>query len=181
LADTREVLYLVNRPGNAPSHADATTWIDKAIALVHPYAKRVCLRGDTGFSLTANFDRWAQQVDFVLGTDNIAALRTRAEALHPSAWQRLQRPAPYENQTGATRVRRHNRNRRSSKNADISICNSITKTSPSSPTAQANASVTTASWWYARTSAASRANKLSSRMIRYFFVRLVAPLRWPMA
>ena len=59
LANTREVLYLVNRPGNAPSHADAATWIDKAIALVHPYAKRVCLRGDTDFSLTANFDRWA--------------------------------------------------------------------------------------------------------------------------
>ena len=50
LANTREVLYLVNRPGNAPSHLDAATWIDKAIALVRPYAKRVCLRGDTDFS-----------------------------------------------------------------------------------------------------------------------------------
>jgi hypothetical protein len=109
LANTREVLYLVNRPGNAPSHLDAATWIDKAIALVHPYAKRVCVRGDTDFSLTANFDRWAEQVDFVLGTDNIAALRTRAEALDSSVWQRLQRPAPYENKTGATRARRHNR------------------------------------------------------------------------
>jgi hypothetical protein len=109
LANTREVLYLVNRPGNAPSHADAATWIDKAIDLVAPHAKRVCVRGDTDFSLTANFDRWAGQVDFVLGTDNIAALRTRADALDPSAWQRLQRPAPYENTTGATRARRHNR------------------------------------------------------------------------
>ncbi len=111
LANTREVLYLVNRPGNAPSHLDAATWIDKAIALVHPYAKRVCVRGDTDFSLTGNFDRWAERVDFVLGTDNIAALRTRAEALDCSAWQRLQRPAPYENKTGATRARRHNRKR----------------------------------------------------------------------
>lgn len=109
LANTREVLYLVNRPGNAPSHLDAATWIDKAITLVQPHAKRVCVRGDTDFSLTANFDRWAQQVDFVLGTDNIAALRTRAEALDPSAWQRLQRPAPYQNKTGTTRARRHNR------------------------------------------------------------------------
>jgi hypothetical protein len=109
LANTREVLYLVNRPGNAPSHLDAATWIDKAIALVHPYPKRVCVRGDTDFSLTANFDRWAGQVDFVLGTDNIAALRTRAETLDSSAWQRLHRPAPYENKTGATRARRHNR------------------------------------------------------------------------
>jgi hypothetical protein len=47
LANTREVLFLVNRPGNAPSHLDAATWIDKAIALVAPHAKRVCLRGDT--------------------------------------------------------------------------------------------------------------------------------------
>jgi hypothetical protein len=109
LANTREVLYLVNRPGNAPSHLDAATWIDKAITLVAPHAKRVCLRGDTDFALTANFDRWAQQVDFVLGTDSIAALRTRAEALPETAWTRLQRPARYETTTGATRARRHNR------------------------------------------------------------------------
>jgi hypothetical protein len=111
LANTREVLYLVNRPGNAPSHLDAATWIDKAIALVAPYAKRVCVRGDTDFALTANFDRWARQVDFVLGTDNIAALRTRAEALPATAWKRLERPASYETTTGTTRARRHNRKR----------------------------------------------------------------------
>jgi hypothetical protein len=109
LANTREVLYLVNRPGNAPSHLDAATWIDKAIDLVAPYTKRVCLRGDTDFALTSQFDHWAQQVDFVLGTDNIAALRTRADALAQNAWQRLERPAPYENKTGTTRTRRHNR------------------------------------------------------------------------
>ncbi len=38
LANTKEVLYLVNRPGNAPSHAGAATWIDKAIELVAPHA-----------------------------------------------------------------------------------------------------------------------------------------------
>src|SRR6266550_552026 len=109
LANTREALFLVNRPGNAPSHLDAAAWIDKAIALVAPDAKRVCVRGDTDFALTANFDRWAEQVDFVLGTDNIAALRARAEALDPSAWKRLQRPARYATTTGMTRARRHNR------------------------------------------------------------------------
>jgi len=109
LANTREALFVVNRPGNAPSHLDAAGWIDRAIALVAPYAKRVCLRGDTDFALTAHFDRWAAQVDFVLGTDNIAALRTRAEALPDKAWKPLQRPARYENKTGATRTRRHNR------------------------------------------------------------------------
>jgi Transposase DDE domain group 1 len=109
LANTREVLYLVNRPGNAPSHLDAATWIDKAIALVRPHAQRVCLRGDTDFALTAHFDRWAEQVDFVLGTDNIAALRTRADALPESAWKRLERPVRYANKTGTNRTRRHNR------------------------------------------------------------------------
>jgi hypothetical protein len=111
LANTREVLYLVNRPGNAPSHLDAATWIDKAIAVVTPHVKRVCLRGDTDFALTAHFDRWAQQVDFILGTDSIAALRTRAEALPQKAWTRLHRPAPYQTTTGTTRARRHNRKR----------------------------------------------------------------------
>ena len=46
LANTKEVLYLVNQPGNAPSHAGAAAWIDKAINLVAPHAQRVCLRGD---------------------------------------------------------------------------------------------------------------------------------------
>jgi DDE family transposase len=109
LANTRELLYLVNRPGNAPSHADAAGWIDKAIALVAPHAQRVCLRGDTDFALTAHFDRWAAQVDFVLGTDNIAALRTRADALPEQAWKPLTRPPRYANTTGTTRARRHNR------------------------------------------------------------------------
>src|SRR5436190_708915 len=57
LANTREVLYLVNRPGNAPSHQNAVEWIDKAIDLVAPHTPRVCLRGDTDFSLTGHFDR----------------------------------------------------------------------------------------------------------------------------
>ena len=118
LANTKEVLYLVNRPGNAPSHQDAAGWIDKAIDLVAPHAPRVCLRGDTDFSLTAHFDRWAERVDFVLGMDNNAALRGRAEALPEGCWHRLERPLDAQGQQeekreegegeviGATRARR---------------------------------------------------------------------------
>jgi hypothetical protein len=58
VANTKEVLYVVNRPGNVPSHTGAAPWIDRAIEHVSPYTERVCLRGDTDFSLTANFDRW---------------------------------------------------------------------------------------------------------------------------
>jgi len=106
LANTKEVLYLVNRAGNAPSHQNAVTWIDKAIDLVSPYAPRVCLRGDTDFSLTAHFDRWAERVDFIFGMDNSSALRSRAEALPETAWRRLHRPASYQNATGQVRARR---------------------------------------------------------------------------
>ena len=112
LAGTKEVLYLVNRPGNAPSHAGAAEWIDKAIELVAPHAERVCLRGDTDFSLTAHFDRWAKKVDFLFGMDSTAALRSRAEALDESDWTRLERPAPYQAPTETTRVRRDNHKRR---------------------------------------------------------------------
>jgi hypothetical protein len=75
LANTKEVLYLVNRPGYVPSHTNAAHWIDKAIDQVAPYAERVCLRGDTDFSLTANFDRWAEKVDVIFGMDCNATLR----------------------------------------------------------------------------------------------------------
>jgi Transposase DDE domain group 1 len=112
LANTKEVLYLVNRPGNQPSHAGAAAWIDKAIDLVLPHAERVCLRGDTDFSLTANFDRWAEQVDFIFGMDANAALRSRAEALDEAAWTRLDRPGKPDPKTGQTRARRQNHKQR---------------------------------------------------------------------
>jgi hypothetical protein len=60
LANTKEVLYLVNRPGNVVSHEGAAEWIDKAIELVQPYARRITLRGDTDFYLTEHLDRWAK-------------------------------------------------------------------------------------------------------------------------
>jgi len=108
LANTKEVLYLVNRPGNAPSHQGAAGWIDRAVGLVAPHAERVCLRGDTDFSLTAHFDRWAEQVDFVFGMDANAALRSRAEALDESCWTRLRRPDKHESRTGQQRRREPN-------------------------------------------------------------------------
>jgi len=111
LANTREVLYLVNRPGNAPSHQDAATWIDKAIDLVEPHTPRICVRGDTDFSLTAHLDRWADRVDFVFGMDNNAPLRRAAEGLEPSQWKRLHREPAYQTRTGQTRARRANRKR----------------------------------------------------------------------
>jgi L-aminopeptidase/D-esterase-like protein len=57
LANTGEVLYVVNRPGNAVSHQGCVAWIDRAIELVRPYAGEITLRGDTDFSLSGELDR----------------------------------------------------------------------------------------------------------------------------
>jgi hypothetical protein len=100
LANTREVLYLVNRPGNVVSHEGAVEWIDKAIDVVWDHAKTICLRGDTDFSLTAHFDRWSEKVDFVFGMDARRGLTKRAQLLEGSAWQVLERKAKYSIKTG---------------------------------------------------------------------------------
>ena len=105
LANTREVLYLVNRPGNVPSHAGAAEYIDRAIAHVAPHAQRICLRGDTDFSLTAHFDGWSERVDFLFGIDAMPALCSRAEALEESCWQRLERKPKYTTLTEQRRER----------------------------------------------------------------------------
>ena len=60
---------LVNRPGNVPRHTGAAEWIDRAIALVAPHAKRVCVRGDTDFPVTVKVDRWSNEADFIFGYD----------------------------------------------------------------------------------------------------------------
>ncbi|MGH9601657.1 MAG: IS1380 family transposase [Terriglobales bacterium] len=94
LANTQEVLFTANRPGNAPSHSGAADYLDAAIALVREGGfKQVRLRGDTDFSLTHHFDRWdADGVEFVFGIDANPAFVKRAKALPEAVWKRLQRP-----------------------------------------------------------------------------------------
>jgi hypothetical protein len=92
LANTAEPLYLVNRSGNCVSHDGAVTWIDRAIALVRQSFKRVCLRGDTDFALTAHFDRWnAEGVSFAFGMDAMPNLVKIAEGLDDKRWSVLRR------------------------------------------------------------------------------------------
>jgi hypothetical protein len=99
LANTNEVLYLVNRPGSRPSSDGAAEWMDRAIDLVAPVFKKVWLRGDTDFSLTRNFDRWDERVGFVFGYDAKRNLVEMADALPEGSWKPLQRPARYEVKT----------------------------------------------------------------------------------
>lgn len=94
LANTQEVLFTCNRPGNEPSHSGAADYLDAAIALVREGGfKQVRLRGDTDFSLTRHFDRWdADGVEFVFGMDANPAFVARAKALPDTAWKQLRRP-----------------------------------------------------------------------------------------
>jgi hypothetical protein len=97
LAHTKEVLYLVNRPGNVVSHQDSVGWIDRAIAWVRPHAGQITLRGGTDFSHTAQLDRWdGTGVKFILGLDAHAKVVQLAEALSASAWTPLERVPQYE-------------------------------------------------------------------------------------
>jgi len=97
LANTKEVLYLVNRPGNVTSHEGCVKWIDRAIGLVQGHAGRICLRGDTDYSLTENFDRWdGQGTKFIFGMDAHAKVVELAEALRQAAWSGLKRVPKYE-------------------------------------------------------------------------------------
>jgi len=99
LANTKEPLYLVNRPGNATSSSEAAPWIDRAIDLVGDVFQEVWLRGDTDFSLTQHLDKWNSRVRFVLGYNAYATLIERAEQLPVRAWRTLERPAPCSVQT----------------------------------------------------------------------------------
>jgi hypothetical protein len=82
LANTNEVLYLVNQPGNVVSHEGSVPWIDWAIKLGAPLAGQINLRGDTDFTLSAELDRWDEQgVKFIFGMDAHAKVVNLAEAL----------------------------------------------------------------------------------------------------
>jgi hypothetical protein len=100
LANTDEVLDLVNRPGNAVSHAGSVERIDRTLDLVDEVAETITLRGDTDFSHTEQLDRWdARGVKFILGIDAHAKLKQLAESLPPEAWQALERLPKYEIRT----------------------------------------------------------------------------------
>ena len=95
LANTKEVLYLINRPGNVASHEGAAPWIDRAIALVQPTAGQIHLRGDTDFSLTWKFDQWDEAgVTFNFGMDASPKLVGLAQSLSEAQWHGLARVEP---------------------------------------------------------------------------------------
>ena len=101
LANTGEPLYVVNRPGNRPSHEQAAAYFDRGIGLCRRAGfRKILLRGDTDFSQTEHLDRWdTQRVRFIFGIDASSALYQRAEKLPKIAWKELRRHPKYEVQT----------------------------------------------------------------------------------
>lgn len=98
LANTGEVLGLVNRSGNRPSHEGAAAEADRCAAVCFQGGfRQVLLRGDTDFSQTEHLDRWDAdgRIRFVFGYDCCPGLVDRAERLPALAWKRLQRPPRY--------------------------------------------------------------------------------------
>jgi len=102
LANTGEVLRLLNRSGNRPSHEGAAPLPDDSIAMCHKAGfKSILLRGDTDFSQTAHLDRWHERgnVAFIFGYDSTAPLHIMADDLPAAAWKRLKRPPKYQVRT----------------------------------------------------------------------------------
>lgn len=107
LANTGEILSIVNRSGNRPSHEGAAVEADKAIDVCRRGGFRgIRLRGDTDFTQTQHLDRWdAAGVTFVFGNDARIPLQINADDLPADCWQRLRRPAHHTVQAERRRKR----------------------------------------------------------------------------
>ena len=102
LANTGEVLSIVNRSGHRPSQEGAAVQVDRALTVCFRGGfRRVLLRGDSKFSQTEQLDRWDDdpRVRFLFGFEATPKLKGIAEDLPVRAWRPLQRPARYEVKT----------------------------------------------------------------------------------
>lgn len=98
LANTGEVLSLVNRSGNRPSSDGAAKQVDRVLAVCWKGGfRKVLLRGDTDFSQTEHLDRWSDdpRVRFLFGYDATPNLKDEAENLPERAWKPLVRSPRY--------------------------------------------------------------------------------------
>jgi len=101
LANTGEVLRLINRGGNSNSARGASKQADEAIELCRKGGfRRIALRGDTAFTQTESLDQWDDQgVRFVFGIAAHKKLVDIAENIGETAWKRLPRDPKYDPST----------------------------------------------------------------------------------
>jgi hypothetical protein len=95
LANTGEVLSIVNRSGNRPSHEGAAYEVFRALRVCFRGGfRKVLLRGDTDFSQTECLDLWNgdPRLRFIFGYDAKTNLKQLADELPASAWSPLERP-----------------------------------------------------------------------------------------
>jgi Transposase DDE domain group 1 len=99
LANTKEPIYVLNRPANRPSHENAAEYLDRAFDLCDQAGFKLMLaRGDTDFSQTKYLDRWDARgnVKFLFGIDASPTLKYLAELVPQSTWKELERPPRYD-------------------------------------------------------------------------------------
>jgi hypothetical protein len=101
LAETGEVLRLVNRSGNETSQHGAAKQADHAIALCQGAGfRKIVLRGDTAFTQTIHLDRWHEKgVKFIFGMKAYPGLVDIAENVASEDWKPLPRPLKYDPHT----------------------------------------------------------------------------------
>ncbi|QDU83508.1 hypothetical protein Pla163_06070 [Planctomycetes bacterium Pla163] len=107
LANTGEMLYLHNRPGNRPSHEGAFEYLEPAVELVREAGfEKARLRGDSHFSLTGDFDHWdGSGIEFVFGIAAHGGLVEAAESIAGGEWSELKRRARTTGGRGAPKPR----------------------------------------------------------------------------
>ena len=101
LAETGEVLRVVNRSGNRPSQEGAAGVADHAIDLCRRAGfRKIVLRGDTAFTQTIHLDRWNNAgVKFLFGMKAYGGLVDIAENVATKDWKHLSRPSQYDPST----------------------------------------------------------------------------------
>jgi hypothetical protein len=101
LRQTNEVLRIVNRSGNRPSHEGAAAQCDLVAAELRAAGFRnILFCGDTDYSQTEHLDRWDEdEIQFQFGYAAYTNLTEKADNLAKSKWKRLKRRAKYNVKT----------------------------------------------------------------------------------
>ena len=109
LANTKEVLAIVNRSGSVHSAHNAAEYLNKAIWTCKTGGfKRIRMRGDCKFSQTEYLDGWdGIGIRFQFGYEAKSNLKEIADNLDPSEWKKLTRAMP-KNKTNETRSKPSN-------------------------------------------------------------------------
>src|SRR5260370_40918168 len=98
LAKTGEVLRIVNRSGNRPSHEGAAEAVDRTLPVCFRAGfQRVLLRGDTKFSQSGRLDGWDDDppVRFIFGFEAGAEPPGPRDELPAQPVSALPRPPPF--------------------------------------------------------------------------------------